>query len=335
METRLPVGVLILESFTNTKQVKKTFIILIITSIIFFTIISCETFVDINVPPIAQKPVLNCLFTENKTFSITLGLSGQVNDTSATLINNAEMLLYGNDLFIEQLQNKGNGIYVSVSKAQKGVMYSIKASIEGYETIQVSDSLPQMVSISNLHIKKKAIIDIYGGKYDQVSFNIHDSSGVNNFYETDVFKIAENPHYGRGFVSPVIDTISLTFKERDIAYWLIDDPALTNEFISGWNNSISFTDEIFDGKIYPLKLPIDNDYNLIEYHLLFNVGSKNYYLYKSRIEKHLFNQGGFLFDELMLIDGGNPVEMFSNIENGYGIFAGYLSQEILITDIRE
>lgn len=53
------------------------------------------------------------------------------------------------------------------------------------------------------------------------------------------------------------------------------------------------------------------------------------------MDKHLFNQGGWSYDGLLLIDGGNPVSMYGNVENGYGIFAGYISEFIEVTDIRE
>jgi len=303
---------------------------LITTLLIIFTIISCETYVDIEVPPIPQKPVLNCLFTENETFRIELSLSGQVNDTSTTLINNAELLLYSNGVFIEKLQNKGKGLYLSSNKAQKGSMYTIKASIEGYQTIQASDSLPQMVPISDLYLKKKAIVNIYGGENPQVTFSIHDSLGIKNFYEIDLFEIYMTTYYRLD--KTYLDTPM--YKNSAIEHWLIDDPALSNEFIAGRNTTISFSDIVFDGKVYSLKLPLYND-GSIKYYLLYNVCSEKYYRYKSTIDKHVFNQGGFLYSELMIVDGGNPVEMYTNVENGYGIFAGYLSQEILITDIRE
>jgi len=310
--------------------VKKSIKWLILASIIVVTIVSCETYVDIEVQPIPQKPVLNCLFTENKAFKIKLSLSSQVNDTSTTLINNAQVLLYSNGVFIEKLQNKGKGLYLSLYKAQKGAMYTIKASIEGYQTIQASDSLPLMVPISDLYLKKKAIVNIYGGENPQVSFRMHDSLGVKNFYEIDLFEIHPTTYY----MPDRTYTDTPMYKNSAIEHWLIDDPALSNEFIVGDNTTISFSDIVFDGKIYSLKLPLYT-HGSIEYYLLYNVCSEKYYRYKSTIDKHVFNQGGFLYSELMIVDGGNPVEMYTNIENGYGIFAGYLSQEIRITDIRE
>lgn len=71
------------------------------------------------------------------------------------------------------------------------------------------------------------------------------------------------------------------------------------------------------------------------HYVTFNTTSFHYYKYKSTMDKHLFNQGGWMYDEMLLIDGGNPVEMYSNVENGYGIFAGYISNVIEVTDIRE
>ena len=313
---------------------KKTLIKILV--IIIFS--SCETFVDIEVPPVEQKPVLNCLFTYNKPFKVRLSMSMDVNDTSETKIEAAQISLFANGEFIEELADSGKGFYKSNYLAEVNTRYRIEANITGFETLIASDSLPEEVEINNIYIEDKAIVDVHGNSYPETTVTIKDPLNIKNYYEVYLYLQIKNPYLGYTHVPPGTDTVSPTFFMQNISFWLIDDPVLLSEFISGQSGSLSFADNLFDGKNYALGIPsetIGNQSSEPKHFLIFNTVSKNYYEYKRKIDPHLFNQGGWMYDEMMLIDGGNPVEMYSNVENGYGIFAGYISQVIQVTDIRE
>lgn len=292
--------------------------------------ISCETYIDIDVPPLEKKPVLNCLFTENQAFKLRLSLSADVKDTSETLIEGATVRLYANGDLVEQLADLGNGVYVSDYKAQLATKYRIEADVEGFETIRATDSLPQMVLPENVYYKKNAIAGGYGNTYTEANITINDPGFTDNYYE-----ISLSAKHTSSWYDPDYGGYHTSYTNDNIAYWLIDDPVINAEDVIGWVGSIAFSDMMFNGEKYQLKLPVDDMPENATHYVRFNTVSGCYYKYKSTMDKHLFNQGGWSYDDLLLIDGGNPVEMYTNVENGYGIFAGYMSQLIEVTDIRE
>jgi len=308
-------------------------------SIALLLLFSCETYIDIDVPPLEKKPVLNCLFTENQAFKVRLSLSADVKDTSETLIEGATVRLFANGNFMEQLADLGKGVYISDYKAQLATKYRIEADVVGFETIRATDSLPQMVTLENVYYKKDAIVNpYYGDLYTEANINIIDPADEENYYEIALSAKYKNPWYVPGDSSHFHSEQYITLTD-DIAYWLIEDPALNTEELNGWIGSIPFSDQLFDGKIYNLKVPVSGVETEVEFvfYVTFNSVSYHYYKYKSTMGKHLFNQGGYNYyeDNPLLIGAGNPVEMYTNIENGYGIFAGYVWQFIEVTDVRE
>ena len=299
------------------------FFILLFFASIFY---ACENYIEIEVPPLEKKPVLNCLFTENKPFKLHLSMSTDIQDTNLVFIKGAKISLFADNILIEQLQELDSGYYISNYKAQKGVLYRVEADISGYPVLIASDSLPQEISPAQIYFQKNAIYD-FGSSYAKAYITFYDPA-ENNYYEVGLSaKYVYYADWDGQYHEVRVDD--------NIAYWLIDDDALNNEEITGWIGAVSFTDELFNGNKYQLKLPVKEMYDNAHYYVRFNSVSHHYYKHKSTMDKHLFNQGGWSYDGLLLIDGGNPVSMYGNVENGYGIFAGYISEFIEVTDIRE
>jgi hypothetical protein len=205
-------------------------------------------------------------------------------------------------------------------------LYRVEAHIADYPVLVASDSLPESITPESIYYKKDAIYD-YGNKYTQANIIFFDPQGP-NYYEVGL--VAKYTYY-----SEWDNTYQTVRIDDNIAHWLIDDEVLIAEDLIGWVGSVSFSDEQFNGKKYQLQLPVEDMPANARHYVRFNSVSYHYYKYKSTMDRHLFNQGGFSYDDLLLIDGGNPVQMYSNVENGYGIFAAYISQFIEVNDFRE
>jgi hypothetical protein len=85
------------------------------------------------------------------------------------------------------------------------------------------------------------------------------------------------------------------------------------------SSSIAFNDHLFDGSTVTI------DFLLGEYYLDGKEGasaiyislskiSNEYFLYESSYQKYLSSQGSIM---------AQPVQVYTNIENGLGVFAGY------------
>ena len=116
--------------------------------------------------------------------------------------------------------------------------------------------------------------------------------------------------------------------------YMSSSPILLNEDILDYEpKSIIFSDELFNGEETNIPISfrypcinsnsggtIASDYSLVVYFLSI---TEEYYLYRKSLYKHLFSQQTDIWNGAI-----EPVNMYSNVNGGYGVFAGYS----LITD---
>jgi hypothetical protein len=138
-----------------------------------------------------------------------------------------------------------------------------------------------------------------------VEFNIeiHDDAAVNNFYS---------------IIAYYLDTLFIDDSSSYEVYLQKLDIASDDIFIdeaSDWNEVI-FTDELFNGQKISIKINSDiQSYQpgMVIYWTLIN-HSEDYFMYKKTFNVYQSVEGNPFAE---------PVQVFSNIKNGYGIFAGY------------
>jgi hypothetical protein len=97
-----------------------------------------------------------------------------------------------------------------------------------------------------------------------------------------------------------------------------------------WGDHIIFDDQTFEGQNFELRLEVGDFYGerdsntpkTVYYVVLLNL-SKEYFQFLKSLYIQQYNSGD-PFSE--------PSPIYSNIENGYGVFAGYSAQRIKLTD---
>ena len=122
-------------------------------------------------------------------------------------------------------------------------------------------------------------------------------------------------------------------------FYNINDPVLIQEAgLDYYPSSFVFSDASFPGKQYQVKLLFQTGHrgsypNMTpnDTWVVLRSVSKEYYQYMKSWHKHSFQQNtgrkieGSLdsYDYISVLLKGDPVPLYSNIENGIGIFAGY------------
>jgi len=286
--------------------------ILLLLASSFLIISSCQKQIEIDLEHTKPTPVISCFFSPDSVFSIKLSFTKKITDFENKLIKNAEVNIYSeNSDTIKCLYTWQNGIFKSKEKPVANTTYKLVVKIEDYPTISAYDKIPQSTPITDVE---------YLNQYDPASSEdvqmssvfFKDDIEIENFYNCSVF----------GFWN---DTIYYHGGYFDIS--LIKDPIILAEGDLQYHpQSFFFSDITINGQSTSLTIPYGSD-NDIE----LRTTSKNYYLYQKYWVKHLYNQQNdnnasnatYEFDVLPLLFMGEPVEMFTNIENGLGIFAGY------------
>ncbi len=314
----------------------KLFSLFILSSLFY----SCQKQVEIQIPKSPPKLVVNCLFTQDSIFKVQLASSSYIFDTTYRYIDNATVNLFANNILIEKLNYKGKGKYETATYTPNThIKYRIEISAEGYETVFASSELPPKVQINNINANIYSQETDNNELYSNIQIEFSDPDEIKNFYELlipynyEEYNIIQNPdlcfepdelindtickHTSSGFAhiysnSPVFSTIFTSRKKTIFENYI---PAV-------------FSDNLFNGENYTVNVDfLDGSYNLpdtAKFNILLNSISEDFFKYLSVKSINQNTSGNEFLDELW--DGwqiDEPIQMYSNVKNGYGIFAGY------------
>lgn len=268
-------------------------------SVASFFMLSCLTEVDIEWTEDSQKYVVNCLLTPADKIQLYAFQTSPVLSDSLNYADGMEIELFKNDALVWTGSGTGKGEYPIPVYIEPGVKYRTVLKDKTGIVISAEDSIPNYVNI----LSATYIFPVYGvnpaSLFGKVSLSFQDEPDDKNYYEIVIL----------GQDSGIIQTFN-------ISSFVI---TLDNETDPYFPGTILFTDELFNGKQLDLNIFVNSyDPPII---VLKNV-SRNYYEYRKSINIHFYNQNVGR-DNIYELFKGDPVELYSNVTNGLGIFAGY------------
>lgn len=218
--------------------------------------------------------------------------------------------------------------YESTIIPQPNVDYKIKAVKSGFADVEAVGNIPANVAARDFDISGAFVEERYYGfegeedgyKYIEGNINItvDDPAGEENFYEIKLFTSYEDSIFA--YFSED-EEVFLGVQERVSRIYYSNDEGLNSELGLEAEQTV-FADVLFDGetKVFRLtniygdlgQVSSGNNKLLIEVIAV----SKDYYQYQTSTENQSYSDGD-PFSE--------PVFVYSNVENGYGIFAGFQS----------
>jgi hypothetical protein len=267
--------------------------------------------------------VLNSIFNPDSAFLFRISFTASPLDDYTLGNDTFHLFLYEeNDLLIDTLFS---GNYIAFNKIPSiNKKYTVELGTSDLPSVQATDSIPELVYIDDAFIIYPAGVDAYGDNLAEANIRFTDPGNQQNFYELLIWS-----------------------GEEQINYWdwdgdvRITDPVLLNEGdIDYFPSTLFFSDELIDGKSYIMKIKqavgysLNNDgSNKTGLSVTLRSVSKSYYLYRKYYTRHKYNQQ-FQGDFFDLIYKGEPQIMYTNVENGFGIFAGYqeTTREIYYAD---
>lgn len=263
--------------------------------------VSCRKEVKTKYDDFPPLPVVNSIIVAGEPVQIHLSLTTKINSKEFARIENARILLYVDDIFVEELSYLEDGLYESSTIAEAEKEYSCKVIVPNYDTVFCENKIPQPKRMLDLKYIPVAGLDEEGFPHPGLELTFENDPSQRLYYEVKImFPIPKNDYY----------------ETPDYEYPYImpnNDPLITRE---GMNRAV-FSNEGITGDSYKLHLNYkkygSDKIAIVE----FRTVSYAYYQYfKTR---YLYEQG-YYSDAL---DGYAPSSLYSNIENGYGIFAGY------------
>ena len=301
------------------KWLKLTYLFLV--TIVLFSSCGKDRFsvvIDADLPAYENQLVLHC-FIKNTDTTLRVGLSRArpllVVDQELGLINDGVVTLYqdGNKLFefnpadnaiLNYEYNNGNLFGL------KSGSFEIRASAPGYPEISATQSFPSFVPITAIDFEKESYLSTEGMLYDKCEITFTDEPGVENFYELSIVQADSSCINGR--------------VSTDIKYIESNDIRTRK---SASNRAILISDEGFDGETVRLivgaKFGPSNGNDL---QVSWKCITKEQYLYSSSLLEFSNQEqfGSF----------GDPISIFSNVENGIGIFGLANHQMYKLSDFK-
>ncbi len=268
---------------------------------------SCLKEMEMDIEKQASKIVINCFFSPDNLFEghVSQTISVLSQDTIAYLPD-AEVNLYENDVFLEQMLHKANGMYTSTTIPEYDKEYTLTVSSPGLGRAESTDIVPrEMFGV-------KLDTSILEGRYLDCTIHFKDDNLAINYYLVEVYidtPILFHKVENNEIISTEIYQVPL----------IITDPITEDYNFGGLTRNIFyFSDQLINGQEHDLTFMIDfNNLNLSDdsvesFNLFFYLKniSEAYYLYAKSWHKSQQQQQ-------------QQTEFYSNIENGFGIFAGY------------
>ncbi|MFC2114340.1 DUF4249 domain-containing protein [Bacteroidota bacterium] len=293
-------------------MMKKYIVILpiLFSSILLFN--NCEKVEDVVDFPVKEPTlVLNCFFSSDSTdwvFQISKSLS-VIDNAELKLIPDAKVKLMSNNVVIAQnITADKDGLYRHKGfKASPDSTYSVEVTHPKLKTITASDVA---VRRPDFEVTKHIIVDSSTYYYDpntgrnygwidgSMTLKIKDDPNEDNYYRIRVY------FYDSIYKSTLYNITS-------------DNPAVENNYYQG----LLLSDYLFNGQSFEITF----DFEDWEYYI-----NKDYYITVEAVSKAFFyyERSYWLFLDRQGDPFSEPVQIYNNIVNGYGIFANMLGKEI-------
>lgn len=299
----------------------------------FFTfsmfIASCDVVVDLDIPEHERVLVVNSILTTDSMINASISHSvGAFDASSISYVNNATVEVYEDGVLLGDMDEQASLSYNSIGELDStyvynfnqnpvaGKIYSYEIAHPDYETVRSETTVPAEVKLNVNEVTLLSEQDYE--KHYRVRFSFNDAVD-DNFYRLRL----RNPNaYYDGFdyfESNDASIISSAGVQSDGATFYGDEALFDDEMFNGTEKEISI--DFFDYKYSWF----EEEGVEVQFILELTSISESYFTYIRSLRAHYDNQDQFIF-------AGEPVQVFTNIENGLGVL-GSMSVDTMLLEL--
>lgn len=267
-------------------------------SILFLLFTSCEKYIDFDAEITQPKLVINGIINPDSTFNVHVSKSLSVIDNAdLSVVETATVeILDENGAVYETLVYDFNGFYKGVLTPQLNESYSIEVTAPDYDLATASTNIPALVDLSS--VDTLGVEDVNGYKELELTITFQDLPNERNYYILEV--------YSTDLVSGQVYQYPMTLRSDDVTLGLDKD---------GYSDAVYFSDELFDGETKELIIYVEDTRSYDDYIEVRMTSITEDLERYARTNQAYQNGQGNAFAQ--------PVQVFTNVEGGFGIFAGY------------
>lgn len=290
-------------------------------------VFACELVVDIDIPPFKPSLVMNGLLKSDTSIAVSITQNRYILDDNYVFypVENVKISLYENDQYVGDLEPDRNlenddisglnGLYKIDYQPKSGFTYRLEAEKAGYDPIVAVATMPQSAPEARI-LQTNYRITEYNDRLVTLKYELNDPK-AQDFYEVRLY-IPEV--YVTGYYDEELEEF---VESEPIEYWnevgYSPADATLNEF-EDFSNKNAFTDELFNGKTHEVSIEF-SDRNIWSDDPRYDADTNTYVMEVKRISEDYYKYLQTKVAQSNLDGSGlaEPVQVFSNIEGGYGI----------------
>jgi hypothetical protein len=284
--------------------------------------LSCEKDITVEAPPHEVKLVVNSITGMNMPFTAMVGKTAGILDLTTPesyLVSNAVVLLYENNVLKDTLKFDSNTrIYHAKNNtiAKAGVYYRLTATAPGFNTAEAEATMPADIVIESISRRLNVRADADSNMYDEVKIRFTDDAAISNYYMikfTRPFSNRGDIHYDDMYCMRSLDT--------DIDRRTDVDPILFEDCI---DREFMMMDKRFNGAVKELNVFIRNH----ELEAVTDTVSNRQYKVVAELknitpEQYKYRKSYGAYRDSDDNPFAEPVLVYTNVKNGYGLFTTY------------
>ena len=292
-----------------------------------------ETVIDLDIPPHESVLVLNGLLETDTNARVIVSHSvGAFSNAVPSFINNANVLLYKEDQFIDSLlPDMTNLVYVhyiddnyntdslpmyyytSDHIPDKDATYRVEVKHSDYTSISAETYIPDDIILYNIDVDTTSNEEKIG-----FTFSFDDNANQQNYYQLRLYGSCEKNYekddeWDRGYLVMMSNDPSFPGDIPWEGYTFIGDEVI-------------FTDDLFNGQSKTITLDVEAKFEYADCDTViieFSTFSDDTYSYYNSLGDH--SEKGELG-----IFGGEVIPVYSNVENGLGVLISTNAQQIYL-----
>ncbi len=301
--------------------------------LLFSVLCGCETIVDFDIPDGYQSSlVVQSHFSPDSLWSVQLSKSVPLRDTSESselLVSGATVIISGEDNFRDTLQQVDHGIYRTLQGHRPiiGVLYRVQVKVDGFPDVEAFSQIP-LLSSELVDLHRIVPSDSSTAERFRLRFTLKDQPDK-NYYRLNLYQaipVCETEdglrRIGRDHPSYSLDYRLTSFQSNSPSFTdfagTVDDPTYTNlseSFVTAY-----FSDQLFESTTRQFEITFEpRIFESIRphYRLALTALSDDLFAFERSLDIY------DLYVGLPNISQRNPAVVYTNVQNGFGIFAGY------------
>ena len=281
---------------------------------------SCDIVVDLDIPEHERVLVVTSILTTDSMINASISHSvGAFDASSISYVNNAIVEVYEDGVLLGEMNEEvsfssymdeldSTYAYNFNQNPVAGKIYSYEIAHSDYEAVRAETTVPAAVKLNVNDVTLLSEQD--DEKHYRVRFSFNDAP-EDNFYR---LRFRYQNEYYDGFND---------FESNDAS--MISTADVQSDGATFYGDESLFDDEMFNGTEKEISIDFFVYNKPLEYTLELTSVSESYYTYIRSLRAHYDNQDQFIF-------AGEPVQVFTNIENGLGVL-GSMSVDTMLLEL--